>query len=125
MSETFDHLGVDVSKATLDCRLGKTHRQFPNHAKGFRLLADWIAQARRPLRVVCEATGPYHRELVLALQQAGIGVCVLNPRQVRDYAKSQEVCWPKPIRSTQLFWPTSAIASNPKSPACPRYLIRD
>ena len=89
MSDLFDHLGVDVSKATLDCRLGKTHRQFPNRAKGFALLVDWIAQARRPLRVVCEATGPYHRELVLALQQAGIGVCVLNPRQVRDYAKSQ------------------------------------
>lgn len=89
MSELFDHLGVDVSKATLDCRLGKTHRQFPNHAKGFQLLVDWIAHAPGPLRVVCEATGPYHRELVLALQQAGIGVCVLNPRQVRDYAKSQ------------------------------------
>jgi transposase len=89
MSETFDHLGVDVSKATLDCRLGKTHRQFTNHAKGFALLADWITQTKRPTRVVCEATGPYHRELVLALQQAGIGVCVLNPRQVRDYAKSQ------------------------------------
>jgi len=89
MSTLFDHLGVDVSKATLDCHWGKVHRQLPNNPKGFKLLADWIAQTKASIRVICEATGPYHRELVLALQRQGLEVCVINPRQVRDYAKSQ------------------------------------
>jgi len=89
MSALFDHLGVDVSKSTLDCRLGKTHRQFANSSKGFALLIGWIQSAKGPLRVICEATGSYHRRLVLALQKANIGVCVINPRQVRDYARSQ------------------------------------
>jgi len=90
MSALFDHLGVDVSKATLDCCLGTTHRQFTNSPKGFALLIEWIHKLKgQTLRVICEATGPYHRELVLALQREGISVCVINPRQVRDHAKSQ------------------------------------
>lgn len=89
MSALFDHLGVDVSKANLDCRLGTTYRQFTNHPKGFALLIGWIKKTEPTPRVICEATGPYHRQLVLALQREGISVCVINPRQVRDYAKSQ------------------------------------
>ena len=37
--------------------------------------------------VVCEATGGYEHVLVDALHEAGIPVCVANPRQVRDFAK--------------------------------------
>jgi transposase len=52
-------------------------------------LIDWIKKSPQPLRLICESTGFYHLALVGALQQAGIEVCVVNPRPVRDYAKSR------------------------------------
>ena len=39
--------------------------------------------------VVFEATGTYHRQLQTVLQNAGIAVSVVNPRQALNYAKSQ------------------------------------
>ena len=41
--------------------------------------------------VVLEATGGYERGLVCALQEAGITVARVNPRQARDFAKSMGV----------------------------------
>ena len=38
--------------------------------------------------MICEATGGYERALVTALHQAGIAVSVINPRQVRDFARA-------------------------------------
>jgi len=38
--------------------------------------------------VVLEATGAYHREVTSALAAAGVPVAVVNPRQVRDFARS-------------------------------------
>jgi transposase len=89
MSSLFDHLGVDVSKATLDCRLYKRHNRIPNNPKGFAQLIEQIKKSPQPLRVICEATGSYHLALVAALQQADIEICVINPRAVRDYARSR------------------------------------
>ncbi len=89
MTDSFDYLGIDVSKLTLDCHFGTTHRQFGNEPKGFALLIGWIAKQTRPLRAICEATGPYHLQLMGALQQAGIEVCVAPPQRVRHFAKAQ------------------------------------
>lgn len=89
MTDSFDYLGIDVSKATLDCHFATTHRQFANDPKGFGLLIAWIRKWAVPLRVICEATGPYHLQLVWALQQADIGVSVAPPLRVRYFAKAQ------------------------------------
>lgn len=89
MTDSFDYLGIDVSKATLDCHFGTTHRQFANDPNGFALLVGWIQKFSTPLRALCEATGPYHLRLVWALQQAGIDVCVAPPQRVRHFAKAQ------------------------------------
>lgn len=89
MSQPLCHLGVDVSKATLDLHhLGKSW-QVPNSPLGFRKLIAYLK--KHPARVVCEASGPYHLPLVLALQKAKLEVCVVNPRQVRDFAKSRGI----------------------------------
>jgi transposase len=42
----------------------------------------------RPQLIVMEATGGYERELAIALVLAGLPVAVVNPRQVRDFAKA-------------------------------------
>ena len=41
-----------------------------------------------PTVLVCEATGGYERAVVAALAAAGVPVVVVNPRQVRDFARS-------------------------------------
>jgi transposase len=88
MSVLFDHLGVDISKATLDCCYHKTHCQIPNNAAGFARLIGWIKKLAPGLRVACESTGFYHLAMVEALQQARLEVCVLNPKPARHYAVS-------------------------------------
>jgi transposase len=92
MSESPVYVGMDIAKATLDLHVPTQPqpqvRQFTNATRGHRSLVAWL-QKRGPSHVVCEATGGYERAIVTALQTAGIVVSVVNPRQVRDFARAQ------------------------------------
>lgn len=83
------HVGIDVSKARLDVWVltdGKA-RAFANDDGGIATLAEQLIGIR-PVRVVLEATGGYERAVVATLLAAGLPVAVVNPRQVRDFAKA-------------------------------------
>jgi len=86
------YVGMDIAKATLDLHallpLRPQSRQFANSVAGHRQLVRWL-QSLGPAHLVCEASGGYERTVVGALQQAGIAVSVVNPRQARDFARSQ------------------------------------
>jgi transposase len=84
-------VGVDVSKDALDVayREGEetTTLRFPNSPHGI----DELVQACRghsPEMIVLEATGGYERAAVAELAAAGLPVIVVNPRQVRDFARA-------------------------------------
>lgn len=82
-------VGIDVSKATLDvCVLptGESY-QVSNDATG---ISELLTRLRplSPERVVMEATGGYETEAAITLFLARFKVCVVNPRQVRDFAKA-------------------------------------
>ncbi|MFQ8434031.1 hypothetical protein [Amaricoccus sp. W119] len=64
-------IGIDISKTTLDIyRLSDGKRaRFGNDAAGLKAMRKWLG--RKPLRVVYEATGRYHRDLEAALASAG------------------------------------------------------
>jgi transposase len=84
--------GIDVSSQSLDwCLLpvGETGRE-NNSGKGIARLASRLKRAA-PTLIVLEATGGYERALVLALAEAGLPTAVVNPRQVRDFAKARGV----------------------------------
>ncbi len=92
-------IGIDVSKAKLDClwlRDSLSHKVkskvFPNTPAGHQALLAWAAKqtgrAIKELHYVMEATGIYHEGLAYALHEAGAKVSVVNPAQLRDYAKS-------------------------------------
>src|SRR5690606_36479771 len=53
-------------------------------------LADWVGtvEDRSVERVVLEATGGYERLAVRVCATAGLPVVIVNPRQVRDFARS-------------------------------------
>jgi transposase len=82
-------VGIDVSKRTLDVAVlpGSTHWQVANTAAGITALSDQLV-AVRPERVVLEATGSYTSVVVATLVSAGLAVVVVNPRQVRDFARA-------------------------------------
>lgn len=79
--------GIDVSKAHLDACWSSTEIRLGNDEEGWKDLTATL-QADQVDLVVVEATGGYERGLVCALQQAGIAVARVNPRQARDFAKS-------------------------------------
>lgn len=82
-------LGVDVSLDRLDlCSLPNERRtQIPNTPAGVSTLAQTCLD--QGIELVClEATGGLERLLVKELQRRGIPVAVVNPRQIRDFARS-------------------------------------
>jgi transposase len=82
-------VGVDVSKRTLDMAVRPTGevRAVANDAQGIAELRERLLELR-PHLIVLEATGGYERELSITLALAGLAVAVVNPRQVRDFAKA-------------------------------------
>jgi transposase len=82
--------GIDVCKQHLDVCLGTLEQRVANEASGWSELIAKCRAADADL-VVLEATGGYERGLVCALQDAGITVARVNPRQARDFAKSMGV----------------------------------
>src|SRR5690242_7140047 len=85
-------VGIDVSKAHLDLAVHQqgTPQRLANDADGIASLVTQLADLA-PRLVVLEATGGYEAACALALQDAGLRVLVINPRQARDFAKSQGV----------------------------------
>jgi transposase len=82
-------IGIDVSARQLDVALRPTGQSWPvaNDAAG---RADLTARlvAAVPTVIVCEATGGLEIPLVLACAAQGLPIVVLNPRLVRDFARS-------------------------------------
>jgi transposase len=83
------YAGVDVAAAHLDVavRPGGEAWRAANDEAGVAALAARLA-ALGPALVVLEATGRAEAPLVAALAAAGLPVAVVNPRQVRDFAKA-------------------------------------
>lgn len=84
------NVGIDVSKHRLDVCCRDEHWQFDNDARGWDELAARLRAQEADL-VVVEATGGYERGVVCVLQDAGLSVVRINPRQSHDFAKSMGV----------------------------------
>lgn len=87
--ETGPYVGIDVSKATLDVavRSDGEVEQVENNEAGIAGLVERLTKVS-PVLVVMEATGGYESLVAGALAARGIPVAVVNPRQVRDFAKA-------------------------------------
>jgi transposase len=82
-------IGIDVAKAQLEfaCLPSGETGPVPNDDEGIREVVA-RCQTLTPSLVVLEATGGYEAALVAALATAGLPLVVVNPRQVRDFAKA-------------------------------------
>jgi transposase len=82
-------VGIDVAKATLDVQVRPSDERWTvaNDDAGIRTLVEQL-RGVAPTQVVLEATGGYELAVVSALAAAALPVVVVNPRQVRDFAKA-------------------------------------
>ena len=82
-------VGIDVSKDRLDVHLRPTSEVFavPRDGAGLATLCDRL-KARTPALVALEATGGYETVVAAALAGAGLPVVVVNPGQVRSFARA-------------------------------------
>ena len=80
---------IDVAKATLEVASLPDAETWTvtNDETGLSELLPRVA-ALAPTLVVLEATGGFELAAVAALAKLGLPVVVVNPRQVRDFAKS-------------------------------------
>jgi transposase len=95
-------IGIDISKKRLHAawlRDPEQERSRPkaadNTPDGHRQLLAWAERhSQCPPEQLCfviEATGVYHEALALFLHQAGARVCVVNPYQVKEFARSRGI----------------------------------
>jgi len=92
MTHTNLFVGIDVSKNTLDVATFTNGHQnaiwsVPNHKRGIQTLLRRL-QKLHPTLVVLEATGGWETAAITSLSAAGLPAVVVNPRQVRDFAKA-------------------------------------
>jgi transposase len=82
-------VGIDVAEdsLTVAVRPGGSSSVVPNTPRGRRELVRKLRKLG-PTLVILEATGGLEREVARSLAQAGIPFRVVNPRQVRDFAKA-------------------------------------
>ncbi|GAJ00491.1 unnamed protein product, partial [marine sediment metagenome] len=89
MTEEKVYVGVDVAKSTFYVAVTDSgeSRKFTNDDKGISQAVRYIASVK-PAGIVLEATGNLEMPLAAVLQASRLPVVIINPRQVRDFARA-------------------------------------
>lgn len=82
-------VGIDVAKDHLDVHILPSGEAFrvPHDPTGLARLIERV-HPMRPAVVVLEATGGYEMAAAATLAGAGLAVAIVNPRQIRDFARA-------------------------------------
>lgn len=85
-------VGIDISKASLDVAIipGTEKISYKNDDAGINALISKM-QELNPATIILESTGGLETMAAGALAQAKIPVAVMNPRQIRDFAKAMGI----------------------------------
>ena len=83
------YIGIDVAKDRLDVHVRPTGEAFAlaRDAAGREALGERVAKLK-PALVVLEATGGFEVTVAAALAAARLPLAVVNPRQIRDFARA-------------------------------------
>jgi transposase len=90
MSEYSAFVGIDVSRDRLDVHVlpEGLSWDFVNDEAGAKQLCERLMSLPQPVLVVMEATNVFWKSAATHLGSARLQVAVVNPRQVRDFAKA-------------------------------------
>ena len=86
--------GIDVSAKTVTVVISREGhsgkpREFKNMPQGHTALSNVLRKAQ-VTRVCLEATGSYHLDLAVALDDAGLEVMVINPKAAKEFAGAMQ-----------------------------------
>lgn len=86
------HVGIDIGKCMLDVCIFELdiYLQYPNTTEGIRELTKKLSRYNLT-RILIEATGGYERGLVEACAEKELPVIIVQPTQVRQFAKAQSI----------------------------------
>ena len=89
MEQEVTYVGIDVAKAQVDVAIRPTNDRWeiPRDEAGIRKLVSQM-KTLEPVMVLMEASGGLELPLVAALAAEAVPVVVVNPRQVRDFARA-------------------------------------
>src|SRR4030042_1798123 len=87
--KTPHHVGIDVAKDSMEVLVHESQEKwsFTNDETGIVKLITRMKKLG-PSLIVLEATGGYEVTVAAELQSMGFPVAVVNPRHVRDFARS-------------------------------------
>jgi transposase len=82
-------VGIDVSKVRLDVHVRPSGQTFAvgRHGQALEQLVDDL-RILAPALIVLEATGGFEIVVAAALAGAALPIAVVNPRQIRDFARA-------------------------------------
>lgn len=91
----YNAIGIDVSKGKSTVAVLKSEGTFirkpfdVSHSSGdLKSLSDYILSLDGETKVVMECTGRYHEPILRYLSAAGIFVCAVNPRLIKNYGNN-------------------------------------
>ena len=89
MTSNAEFVGVDVSKDNLDVAswTSNEYKRFQNDPTGIQELIDWL-KILQPELIVLESTGGLELPFVAELAYEKMPVAVVNPRRIREFARS-------------------------------------
>lgn len=88
-NKTLKIIGVDVSKKKLDIALDENHVvTLDNSQEAFTQFLKSLDEPHETLSFIMEATGGYEKAFKEFLLKHSIKIAVVNPKRVRDFAKS-------------------------------------
>ncbi len=98
--------GIDVAKDKVDVciRLLSSRQTFPSTPEGRRALIRWLRKYKVG-KAAMEASGGYEREWAKALREVGIEALIVDPKRVRNFAKSAgQLAKNDPIDAEMIAW---------------------
>ena len=117
MAQAAVFVGIDVAQDRLDVSVGAQGEVWhvKNDGVGIAMLRQRL-ETLAPERVVLEATGGLERAVAAALAAAGLPVSVVNPRQVRDFARAAGRLAKTDVIDAQLLSRFGAVMQPPVRP---------
>jgi len=84
-----NYIGIDISKNSFDVYVTSTgeSRRFDYTEKQVKVFIYWVSSLK-PTLILLEATGGYEQRLVAEILARGLPAKVMNPRQIRDFARA-------------------------------------
>ena len=88
--KNYNYIAIDIAKDSLQVQTGHSSSSLSYDTQGLEKLLTIINKSERPF-VICEATGGYERQLLALLFKENIPLSLVNPVQVRAFAKSDGI----------------------------------